>query len=132
MREGFKTNAQKIAFFIFAFVVAGGIINGSGIFTPVHVPDVDMPSADLADGITESNGLQSEGDEASMIDGWRMVKSMYSTVKTVFGVLLIPGYYLYDLGVPVDAALGIQSMVTLSEVWGTLQIISNRSTKGMD
>ena len=125
-------NAQKIAFFIFAFVIAGGIINGSGIFTPVPVPDVDMPSADLADGIVETGDVSSDGDLSAAFDGWAMVKSMYSTVKTVFGVLLIPGYYLCDLGVPVAAALGIQSMVTLSEVWGLLQLISNRSTKGMD
>jgi len=125
-------NAQKIAFFIFAFVIAGGIINGSGIFTQVSVPDVDMPTADLADGIVETNDVSSDSDLSTAFDGWAMVKSMYSTVKTVFGVLAVPYYYLRDLGVPVAVALGIQSMVTLSEVWGMLQLISNRSTKGMD
>jgi hypothetical protein len=125
-------NAQKLAFFIFAFVIAGGIINGSGIFTQVSVPDVDMPTADLADGIVETNDVSSDSDLSTAFDGWAMVKSMYSTVKTVFGVLAVPYYYLRDLGVPVAVALGIQSMVTLSEVWGMLQLISNRSTKGMD
>jgi len=125
-------NAQKIAFFIFAFVIAGGIINGSGIFTPVSVPDVDMPSANLADGIVETNDVSSSSDLSDVFDGWAMIKSMFSTVKTVFGVLAVPVFYLLDLGVPLAVAAGIQSLVTLSEVWGLLQIVTNRSTKGMD
>jgi len=125
-------NAQKLAFFIFAFVVAGGIINGAGIFDPVSVPDVTMPGADLGNGISESSSLASDGDEASIFDGVGMIKNMLSTVGTVFEVLAVPYLYLRDLGVPDVAAMGVQSLVTLSEVWAILQIWTNRSTKGMD
>jgi hypothetical protein len=125
--------AKELAFFLLAFVVSAGIINGAGIFDVVTVPDVDMPSADLADGIVEMDGsVESDSGMSSYFDSWGMIASMYNTVKTVFSILVIPGPYLFSVGVPYAFAAGIQTMVTLAEIWGLLQIVTNRSTGGMD
>ncbi|MCK9575326.1 MAG: hypothetical protein M0R51_05165 [Clostridia bacterium] len=124
--------AKEIAFFLLAFVVAGGIINGAGIFDTVTIPEVEMPGADLADGIVEAGSSGSESDVASAFDGWTMISSMYSTVKIVFSVLVLPGPYLASTGAPIAFAYGIQTMISLAEVWGLMQLVTNRSTGGMD
>ena len=124
--------AKEIAFFLLAFVVAGGIINGAGIFDTVTIPEATMPGADLADGIVEAGSSGSESDVSSAFDGWAMIASMYSTVKTVFSVLVLPGPYLASIGIPTAFAYGIQTMVSLAEVWGLMQLVTNRSTGGMD
>jgi len=50
----------------------------------------------------------------------------------VFSVLVLPGPYLASIGIPVAFAYGIQTMVSLAEVWGLMQLVTNRSTGGMD
>lgn len=125
-------NAQKMAFFIFAFVVSAGIINGSGIFEQtVASPDVEIPGTDFGDGIAEAN-TGSASDLSASFDGWQMVSEMVSVVKTMLSVLLLPGPFLISMGVPVAFGIGLQCMASLSLVWSLVQIWTNRNTKGMD
>lgn len=127
-------NAIKMAFFIFAFSIAGGIIASSGIFsTTVETPKIETPSADLATGIMEVDSLTSStSDLESAFNGGEMLLNILSTVKTIFEVLLLPAPYLISQKVPTSIAYGVQAMVTLSEVWALIQIYRNMSTKGMD
>lgn len=127
-------NALKMAMFIFAFVIAAGIINGSGIYdTKVQAPNVSMPGADLATGISEvDSGTSSTDDIESAFNAGAMVLNTVSALLTLFEVLLIPGYYLWSLGAPYSVCMGIQSLVTISETIGVLQFYSGRSTKGME
>lgn len=125
-------NAMKMAFFVSAFVIASGILAGSGIFDTswMYQPDVTMPSADLADGIMEVEpGTSSTDDLESAFNAWEMISNVFSAVKTLFMVLVLPYSYLVSFGVPKVFALGIQSMVTLSEILGAIQILRNMNIK---
>ena len=122
--------AKEVAFFLVAFIIAGGIINGAGIFKPVPVPE--MSGATLSEGIVEVDSSASESDIEAAFDGWSMVANMYKTAKEVFSVLILPGPYLASIGIPVAFAYGIQTMVSLAEAWGLMQLVTNRSTGGMD
>lgn len=127
-------NALKMAMFIFSFIIAAGIINGSGIFTTqIQAPNVTMPGADLATGIAEiDSGTSSTEDIEAVFNAGAMVLNAVSAFLTLFEVLLIPGYYLWSLDVPFSICMGIQSLVTISEVVGVIQFYSGRSTKGME
>jgi len=127
-------NAQKMAMFILCFVLMGGIVNGLEIFESVSVPNVTMPSADLAEGITEvgDGDVTTSSDLSDVFDGWAMLKSMIGAIATMFGVLTVPGYYLYSVGMPLAMAGAIQTIVTCAEIYGLIQFISNRSLKGME
>lgn len=127
--------AIQIAYFVFAWVLAVGILNSSGIFEE-QLPnrDVDIPnSANLSTGVTDiSNGVLEEGDAASAFDGWKVVGTMTSTLFEVLSVLVLPGRILIDFGFPVAFALAVQAMVSLTELIGILQFLSNRSLSGME
>lgn len=126
--------AIQIAYFVFAFVLATGIINSSGIFT-TQLPErtITIPQANTSAGITDiSGGIMDETDTASAFDGWRVLGTMFRTLKDVFSVLVLPGKILVDYGFPVAFALAIQAMVSLTEAVGILQFLSNRSTQGME
>ena len=127
-------NALKIAMFIFAFSIAASIINGSGIFeTQVQGPNVTVPGADLAEGISEvDSGTSSTDDIESTFNAGAMILNSVSIIFTIFEVLLIPGYYLWSLGVPWSICAGIQAMITLTEVIGAVQFYSGRTVKGME
>lgn len=125
--------AKQLAFFILAFSLAGGIINSSGIFdTDIAVYDVDVDE-DIADGIMEVGGpVQSDSDLAGALDGWEMLKKSWDTLKTVFTLLALPGPWLYSRGVNAATSTGIQTLVSMVEVWGLIQLFTGRSTKGME
>ena len=128
-------NAQKLAFFIIAFALAGGIVNESGIFSyDVDVYDIDTENINqsFADGITEINDVSSEGDLQSAFDGWTMIKKTLGLLVMVLEVLFVPGLYLYNLGVDLTFSLAVQAICNLSLGWGIVQFVSGRSTKGMD
>lgn len=128
-------NAQKLAFFIIAFALAGGIVNESGIFSydvNVYEVDTDNINQSFADGITEIDATQAESDLTAAFDGWTMVKKTMGLLVIVLEVLFIPGLYLYNIGVDLTFALAVQVICNLSLGWGVLQFISGRSTKGMD
>lgn len=128
-------NAQKIAFFIIAFSLAGTIINGSGIFSyEVNVYDVNTENMNktFADGITEIDSTSAEGDLQNAFDGWTMIKMTVGLFITILEVIFIPGLYLYNIGVDLNFALAVQAMCTISLIWGAIQFISGRSTKGED
>lgn len=127
--------AQRIAFFIFAFVLATGIINGSGIFdTQVPTETVTLPnSANLSTGVTDiSNGVLDETDAANSFDGWAVVGSMTSALMDMLSVLVLPGKILVNYGFPVAVALAVQAMVNLTELAAIIQFVSNRSFQGME
>lgn len=125
--------AKQLAFFVIAFSLAGGIINGSGIFsTEFGGYDVNVDES-IADGISEiDDPAKSSGDLAEAVDGWRMIKKSWDTLKTVFTVLALPGSWLASKGVDAATATGIQIMVSVVEVWGLVQLFTGRSTKGME
>lgn len=125
--------AKQIAFFVIAFSISMGIINASGIFGyDIASYEVDVDD-DLTSGITEiDNPVASSSDLNDLVDGWEMLSKVWDTIKTVFSVLVVPYYWLRDVGVNEAVAAGVQTMVTLVESWGFIQFISNRSTKGMD
>lgn len=129
-------NAQKIAFFIICFSLAGGIVNGSGIFdTQPEVYTVKTYSEynkTFAEGIGEVEGVGSEGDLSSLFEGWNLIKSLLGMLKSILYVVFIPGLYLYNLGVPYNFAMAIQFICMLSMFFGVIQFISNRSTGGME
>ena len=125
--------AKQLAFFVVAFSISLGVINASGIFSyDVNSYDVDVDD-DLTSGITDiDNSVSSSGDLTDLTDGWEMLSKVWSTIKTIFSVLVLPYYWLRDMGVNEGISAGIQTMVTLAESWGFIQFLANRSTKGME
>lgn len=125
-------NAQKLAFFVIAFSLAGVVVNESGIFNPVQVYTVDEIDSEFSSGVTEIDGTRAVDDLRSNFDGWAMVFKTIGLFTTVLGVLVIPYNYLTDLGVNASFALAVQVIANLTVVWGVIQFLSGRSTKGMD
>lgn len=125
-------NAQKLAFFVIAFSLAGVVVNESGIFNPVQVYTVDEIDSEFSSGVTEIDGTRAEGDLRSNFDGWTMIFKTIGLFTTVLGVLVIPYNYLTDLGVNASFALAVQAIANLTVIWGVIQFLSGRSTKGMD
>ena len=125
--------AKQLAFFVVAFSIAITAINASGIFDyNLNGYEVDVDD-DLTKGITEiNNSVSSSSDLSTLVDGWEMLKSVYTMVGTILEVLILPYYWLSDMGVNAGVAKGIQTMVTLAEAWGFIQFLGNRSTKGME
>jgi len=125
--------AKQLAFFVVAFSISLGVINASGIFSyDINSYDVDVDD-DLTSGITDmNNSVSSSGDLTALTDGWEMLSKVWSTIKTIFSVLVLPYYWLRDMGVNEGISAGIQTMVTLAESWGFIQFLANRSTKGME
>jgi len=125
--------AKQLAFFVVAFSIAISAINLSGIFDyNLNGYDVNVDD-DLTKGITEiNNSVSSSGDLSDLVDGWEMLKSVYNMVGTILEVLILPYYWLSDMGVNDGVAKGVQTMVTLAEAWGFIQFLGNRSTKGME
>lgn len=125
--------AKQIAFFVLAFSLSMGIINATGIFDydPGNY-EVNVQS-NLTKNIAElDNSADSSGSLAGLLDGWKMLKQSYDAIKTMFSVLLLPGPWLYNMGVSFGTSGAVQTMVTLVEAWGLVQFITNRSTKGME
>lgn len=125
--------AKQIAFFVLAFSLSMGIINATGIFDydPGNY-EVNVQS-NLTKNIAElDNSADSSGSLAGLLDGWEMLKQSYDAIKTMFSVLLLPGPWLYNMGVSFGTSGAVQTMVTLVEAWGLVQFITNRSTKGME
>lgn len=125
-------NAQKLAFFVIAFALAGTVINEAGIFNPVQVYELEEIDSEFSSGVTEIDGTLAEDDLQSDFDGWSMVFKTIGLFTTVLGVLVIPYNYLTDLGVNESFALAIQVIANLTVMWGVIQFLSGRSTKGMD
>lgn len=125
-------NAQKLAFFVIAFSLAGVIINEAGIFNPVQVYKINEINESFSNGITEIDNTASENDLRNEYDGWGMIFKMFGMFTTVVGVLTIPYLYLTEIGVNAAFALAVQVIVNLTMIWGVIQFISGRSTKGMD
>ena len=125
--------AKQLAFFVIAFSISLGVINASGIFGyDINSYEVNVDD-DLTRGITEiDNSVSSSGDLMDLTDGWEMLSKVWSTIKTIFSVLVLPYYWLRDMGVNEGISAGIQTMVTLAESWGFIQFLANRSTKGME
>lgn len=125
--------AKQLAFFVLALSLAGGIVNSSGIFdTDFTVYDVDVDES-IADDIIEiDESTKSDSDLAGMMDGWEMLKKSWDTLKAVFSVLALPGPWLYGKGVNVATSTAIQIMVSVVEMWGLIQLLTGRSTKGME
>jgi len=125
--------AKQLAFFVIAFSISLGVINASGIFGyDINSYEVNVDD-DLTRGITEiDNSVSSSGDLMDLTDGWEMLSKVWSTIKTIFSVLVLPYYWLRDMGVNEGISAGIQTMVTLAESWGFIQFLGNRSTKGME
>ncbi len=125
--------AKQLAFFVLALSLAGGIINSSGIFdTDFTTYEVDVDEG-IADDIIEiDDSVQSKNDLTEALDGWKMLKRSWDTMKTVFSVLALPGKWLLDLGVGAATAIAVQIMVSVVEVWGLIQLLTGRSTKGME
>lgn len=125
--------AKQLAFFIIAFSIAGGIVNGSGIFSyDVDVYDVDEDKT-IVDGISEiDDSTQSSGDLAEAVDGWKMIKKSWDSIKTMFSVLVLPGPWLHGRGVDFATSTGVQTIVSVVEVWGLIQLFTGRATKGME
>ncbi len=125
--------AKQLAFFVIAFSIALGVINASGVFSyDINSYEVNV-NDDLTSGITDiDNSVSSAGDLSDLTDGWEMLSKVWSTIKTIFSVLVLPYYWLRDMGVNEGISAGIQTMVTLAESWGFIQFLANRSTKGME
>jgi hypothetical protein len=125
-------NAQKLAFFVIAFALAGAVINEAGIFNPIQVYEIEEIDSEFSSGVTEIDGTLAEDDLQSDFDGWSMVFKTIGLFTTVLGVLVIPYNYLTDIGVNESFALAIQVIANLTVIWGVIQFMSGRSTKGMD
>lgn len=108
------------------------MINEAGIFDPVQVYEIDEVDNSFSNGITEIDGTASESDMRNEYDGWTMIFKTVGTFITVLGALTIPYLYLVDVGVNSAFALAIQVIVNLTMLWGIIQFLSGRSTKGMD
>lgn len=129
--------AKNIALFILCFCLAGGVVNGSGIFQPVAVPDANTEQfndSHLADGIMKlpDNGTISADDISTGLDGWGMLINTFGMVGMMFQVLVLPGFFLSSIGVPSSFAWAIQIIVNVVTVWGLVQFVTGRSTKTMD
>jgi len=125
--------AKQLAFFVIAFSISLGVINASGIFGyDINSYEVNVDD-DLTKGITEiNNSVSSSSDLSTLVDGWEMLKSVYDLVWTILEVLVLPYYWLSEMGVNDGVAKGVQTMVSLAEAWGFIQFLANRSTKGME
>lgn len=125
--------AKEAAFFIIAFALAGGVVNSLGIFEEVPIYEIDNVDTSLTDGIMEiDESAAAEGDLATAIDGWQMVAQSYSALKTVLTVLVVPGVFLADRGVPTAFAVAVQILCNVVLVWGAMQFALNRSTADKD
>ncbi len=125
--------AKQMAFFVVAFSLSMGIINTTGIFDY----NAGNYEVDVKDNLTANiakldSSAESDGGLAKLIDGWKMLKMSYDAIKTMFTVLLLPGPWLYNMGVGLGTAGAVQTMATLIEAVGLVQIVSNRSFKGME
>lgn len=125
--------AKQIAFFVVAFSLSMGIISVSGIFDY----DPGNYEVNIQQNITEDiamldNSAESDNALERLVDGWEMLKQSYDALKTVFSVLLLPGPWLYSLGVSFVISSAVQTIVTLVELAGLVQFITNRSFKGME
>lgn len=125
--------AKQLAFFVLALSLAGGIVNSSGIFdTDFTVYEVEVDES-IADDIVEIDGsVKSDSDLTGMLDGWEMLKKSWDILITVFSVLALPGKWLTKLGVDAATATAVQIIVSVVEMWGLLQLLTGRSTKGME
>lgn len=124
--------AKQLAFFVIAFFVSLNVINASGIFD-VTVADYEIDvNDDLTEGITEINdSVSSSSDLTSLLDGWNMLKSVFGLVVTILKVLAFPYPWFVEMGVSKGMAAAVQTMATLTEAWGFITFVSNRSDKGM-
>lgn len=123
--------------FIICFCLAGGIINGSGIFNQVDVPETDTSdyeSINMSEGVTRmpDSGATSASDISSSMDGWGMLASTFGMLLRLVGVLAIPYFFLADAGVPDSYAVAVQVMINLATIWGLIQWKTNRSTKNLE
>lgn len=127
----------NLSMFVICFCLAGGIINGSGIFNQVDVPDADTSdyeSINMSEGVTRmpDSGATSASDFSSTMDGWGMLASTFGMLLQLVGVLTIPGVFLAQAGVPISYAVAVQVVINLATIWGIIQWKTNRSTKNLE
>lgn len=129
-------HSKEVALFLVAFCLAGGIINATGIFSPVENIDVGTESldGDMANDILEVNedSVYSSSDISSEVDSWGLLLQSMSIVKQMLSVLILPGPFLKSIGVPVLFADAVQVILNIVLAWGLIQFALNRSTKNLE
>lgn len=129
-------HSKEIALFLVAFCLAGGIINATGIFSPVENMDVGTENlnSSMSDDILEVNedGVYSSSDISSEVDSWGLLLQTMDIIKQMLSVLVLPGPFLRSIGVPTAFADAVQVILNIVLAWGIIQFALNRSTKNLD
>jgi hypothetical protein len=135
-KEKSKMHSKEIALFLVAFCLAGGIINATGIFSPVENMDVGTENlnSSMSDDILEVNedGVYSSSDISSEVDSWGLLLQTMDIIKQMLSVLVLPGPFLRSIGVPTAFADAVQVILNIVLAWGIIQFALNRSTKNLD
>lgn len=125
--------AKEQALFILAFCLAGGIINSTGLFTPVENINADPSniSSTMANDIVDTDpGITtSSTDLTTSLDTWGLLLSTFDIVKTVLSVLVLPGPFLIAIGVNALFATAIQVIMNVGLAWGLIQFATGKGLK---
>ena len=134
--------AKEIMMFVLAFSLALTSVNQIGLFdingqdrlSEIDTgADVDAVLNNSLDGVQEIDSeLMSDDDAADSISGTSMLWQSLSTIKTMLTLTAFPGPYLKDLGVPGYIWLPVQVIINATVIWGLIQFVSGRFTKGID
>lgn len=124
---------KEIAFFILSVSVAITAVNSIGIFSPVEEMPVNTIDQNLTEGISMINdSMSSTNAAADAVSGTTLLLQAWATFKTMMELTLLPGVWLFGIGVPLYMCIPVQAIINATEVWGVLQFTTGRSTKSMD
>ena len=126
-----------ILMFIVAFGVAVSALNSAAIFeeqiTDLGISTDSDVSGSLGDvdadidGVYKIDSLTSEDESSSTWDGFKMFLSIIPMALKSMSLMVLPGPYLYNIGVPSYLAGAIQIMVNFVDLWGFIYITTGRS-----
>lgn len=124
---------KEIAFFILSLSVAITAVNSIGIFSPVEELGTNEVNQTLTEGVSAINdSMISSNAAADAVSGTSLLLQAWATFKTMLTLTLLPGVWLFGIGVPLYMCVPVQAMVNATEIWGVLQFTTGRSTRQMD
>ncbi len=124
---------KEIAYFILSVSLAITAVNSIGIFSPIETMDTNEINQSMTEGVSMINeSAVSSNEVADAVSGTALLLQAWSTFKTMMTLTLLPGVWLFGIGVPLYMCVPIQAIINATEVWGVMQFVSGRSTKTMD
>lgn len=124
---------KEIAYFILSVSLAITAVNSIGIFNPVEPMQTNEINQTTANGISaiDENAISSSA-AADAISGTALLLQAWATFQTMMTLTLLPGVWLFGIGVPLYMCVPVQAIINATEIWGVMQFVSGRSTKTMD